>query len=62
MEKSLEGKWVKIIFNDGRRVRVARGRVISLNDSFLVTQDKHGKIHFLNVNVIHAIHEIKGEV
>ena len=57
MWERLKGKHCKIVLNDGNGTYVRYGTVIDGNDSFLVSKDRYGKIHFLRVSSIERVSE-----
>lgn len=57
MWKRMIGKEVKIVMKLRRGTGSVYGQVIDANNSFLVTKDQHGKIHFLNVKGIVRVSE-----
>jgi len=57
MWKRIIGKEVKIIFKLRYGVSSVYGTVIDANNSFVVTKDQYGKIHFLNVKGIVRVSE-----
>jgi hypothetical protein len=57
MWKRLNGKHCKIVSDDGHGAFVRYGTVIDANDSFIVSKDRFGKIHFLNTSSIERISE-----
>ena len=57
MWKRMIGKEVKIVVKMRWGVGSVYGTVIDANNSFLVTKDQYGKIHFLNVKGIVRVSE-----
>ncbi len=63
MNKAFEGKEARIIFESGfdqqgrQRVRKVFGRVVFMNESYLINKDRFGKLHFIAMRSILKIDE-----
>lgn len=63
MNKAFEGREARIIFESGvdqqgrQRVKTVFGRVVFMNDSYLINKDRFGKMHFIAMRSILKIDE-----
>lgn len=59
MWERLKGKTCKFVLKDGGEVKVVWGTVVDANDSFIVSRDRFGRIHFVSTKIVERVHERK---